>query len=655
MAVTLYQIRGRQIAADDLHAIRATISDHWASGRSAISRLLCERWDWRQPNGQLKEMACRALLLSLEAKGALELPPRQKESFRAPRRTDRQVFVVDDSPLGGTVAAFRSLTIRMVRQTPDEALWDYLVDTHHYLGRPWIVGACLKYLAYLDGRLVACLGWGSAAWKVACRDGVIGWDRESRETNLHKVVNNVRFLILPWVRVEHLASKVLAANLRVLASDWQRFYSQEMADLPVMSREALMELSKERLVDIILFQAEIIARQAETIARLEKRIEDLEARLNANSSNSNQPPSSDSPYKKPIKQPGKNGRPGAKKGHKYIELPKIEVAVTHFVLLKGACTGCGKINKARVPSEYRSGYGPRMSAVIAELAGSHGDSRSTIQNFCASVLGFSISLGTIQKVLDRASEAIKPHYDAIGDEARKQAVNHADETSWPLKGALCWLWVLASASVAFFMIHRNRSKAAFKELVKDWEGILVSDGYRLYTDWVGLRQTCLAHLIREAKKLSESKNVEIAKFGASALAELRRLCHMAHAPPTIGEWRAFYARFIKLITRHHGRKDEAGRFAARLLREVDSLWLFLEKGGVSPTNNHAERMLRFAVCWRKRSYGSVTEKGHRWAERILSLRQTCRLRTKRTFPVLVEAIDSYFKEQKPDLAWIAQM
>ncbi len=99
----------------------------------------------------------------------------------------------------------------------------------------------------------------------------------------------------------------------------------------------------------------------------------------------------------------------------------------------------------------------------------------------------------------------------------------------------------------------------------------------------------------------------------------------------------------------------AGKFAARLLREIDSLWVFLEKAGVSPTNNHAERMLRFAVCWRKRSYGNVSEKGHRWAERILSLRQTCRLRSKRTFPILVEAIDCYFKEQKPNLTWISQI
>lgn len=458
-----------------------------------------------------------------------------------------------------------------------------------------------------------------------------------------------------------------------------------MGDLPEISREALQELSKETLIDIILFQSEQIARNKD-------RIDSLEARLNDNSSNSNRPPSSDAPFKKPVKAAGKKGKPGGKKGHKghrqqmleptktepvvpmlcpcgcdtydelspfythqHIELPEIEMQITHFVLYKGRCAGCGKMNKAHVPIEYRSGFGPRMTAVIAELAGNHGDSRTIIQSFCASVLGLSISLGAIQKVLDRVSEAIKPHYEVIGEQARQQAVNHVDETSWFLKGLLCWLWVMASSSVAFFMIHSNRSKAAFKESIKEWDGVLVSDGYRLYTKWVGLRQTCLAHLIREAKKLSESKNEEIAKFGANALAELRRLCHMAHAPPTKGEWRAFYARLIKLITRNHGKKDDAGKFAARLLREIDSLWVFLEKAGVSPTNNHAERMLRFAVCWRKRSYGNVSEKGHRWAERILSLRQTCRLRSKRTFPILVEAIDCYFKEQKPNLTWISQI
>jgi transposase len=458
-----------------------------------------------------------------------------------------------------------------------------------------------------------------------------------------------------------------------------------MTELAGISREALMALDKERLVDIILFLVE-------ENAGLKKRIEALEAKLNANSSNSSKPPSSDPPFAKaPKKKTDRKGKAGGKKGHKgarqqmlepterkelfpdrcacgslefrghepyythqRIELPEVALAVTHFVLHRGKCTCCGRVSRALVPPEYRSGYGPRLSAVIAELAGNHGDSRLTIQNFCASVLGLSLSLGAIQKILDRTSEAIAPHYEAIGKQARQAEVNHADETSWRNKGALCWLWTLTNATVAFFMIHGKRSKGAFKELVKEWEGILVSDGYGVYKNWVGLRQTCLAHLIRDARALSESKNLELAKFGENALKELQRLCHMAHAPPTIGEWRAFYARFIRLTTRHQDRKDEAGKFTARLLREIDSLWVFLEKSGVSPTNNHAERMLRFAVCWRKRSFGTVSDKGNRWVERILSLRQTCRLRTRRTFPVLVDAIDCYFKEQEPDLAWISK-
>ena len=229
MVATLYSIRGRQIGPNELHEIHTAVSTRWSDGRSAISRHLCEQWDWRQPNGQLKDMACRALLLALETKGVLQLPPRQKESYRAPRRTDRHAFFVDSTPLVGSVTEFRSLTIRMVRQTPDEALWDYLVDTHHYLGRPWIVGAYLKYLAYLDGQVVACLGWGSAAWKVGCRDTLIGWDTATRQANLHQVVNNVRFLILPWVQVQHLASKILALNLRVLVTDWYRFYAHTIS------------------------------------------------------------------------------------------------------------------------------------------------------------------------------------------------------------------------------------------------------------------------------------------------------------------------------------------------------------------------------------------------------------------------------------------
>lgn len=228
MTIPLYQIRGRVINQNDLAGIRRIIADHWQQGRTAISRILCQKWQWRQDNGQLKDMACRALLLALEAKGEISLPPRQIESFRYPRRADRRNYLVDTSELAGTVSEFGPLTLRMVRRTQDEGLWDYLVDRHHYLGTPWIVGSYLKYLAYLDDRPVACLGWGSAAWKVAARDRMIGWDHHARQANLHMVVNNVRFLILPWIKIRHLASKLLALNIRALPGDWLDFYHQRI-------------------------------------------------------------------------------------------------------------------------------------------------------------------------------------------------------------------------------------------------------------------------------------------------------------------------------------------------------------------------------------------------------------------------------------------
>jgi transposase len=423
---------------------------------------------------------------------------------------------------------------------------------------------------------------------------------------------------------------------------------------------------------------------------MEKRVQEHEEKLNRNSSNSDRPPSSDNPYKK--KKRKKKGRKGgAKKGHKghkqvmlaptktvdlkpercscgnthfpetepyythqEIELPEIQMDVTHFILHEGFCPSCGKLNKAQVPKEHKTGYGPRMSSFIAETAGIQGNSRSTVQQFCSSVLGIPMSKGAVQKVIDRVSAAIKLHYEAIANVARKDQINHIDETPWYMNGGLMWMWVMVNRSVAYFMIHPKRSKEAFCALIEDWVGILVSDGYGVYRKWVNLRQTCLSHLIRKATSLSEKNHAEIASFGKRALAELQRLCHMAHDPPNVGQWRAFYARLSRLISENHDRKDEAGRFARRLLREMDSLWVFLEVKGVEPTNNRGERAIRFGVLWRKRSQGTASEKGNRWVERIISLKQTCSLRSVPTFPVLVDAMKAYFKEQEPDLAWIYQ-
>ena len=233
-------------------------------------------------------------------------------------------------------------------------------------------------------------------------------------------------------------------------------------------------------------------------------------------------------------------------------------------------------------------------------------------------------------------------------------MHYIDETSWFLINRLQGLWVMVSDSVALYMIHPHRSQEAFAALIEDWQGLLVSDGYGVSQTWVACRQTCLAHLIRTARGLAERQHPDLAACGAWALAELQRLCHMATAPPTGGEWRAWYARLCKWIDQYHDRQDEAGKFARRLLREMDALWVFLAHHGVDPTNNRAERALRFGVLWRKRSHGTASLTGNRWVERILSLKETCRLHARSTYTVLVDAVHSLFTNRQPDLTWIGQ-
>ncbi len=164
--------------------------------------------------------------------------------------------------------------------------------------------------------------------------------------------------------------------------------------------------------------------------------------------------------------------------------------ILHLILKKGKCRKCGKIIKAKVPKENQTGYGPRLSALIAEMSGIQGNSRETVRTFGKSVLNFSISIGAIQRIVDRASAALIPIYDKIGQLARENDINHVDETSWFQNGALNWLWVMVNSTVAYFMIHKNRSKEAFLELLQDWRGLLVSDNYGTYQKWVHLRQTC---------------------------------------------------------------------------------------------------------------------------------------------------------------------
>jgi transposase len=363
------------------------------------------------------------------------------------------------------------------------------------------------------------------------------------------------------------------------------------------------------------------------VLALFKRLAVLEARFNQNSSNSSRPPSTDAPATKRQRRmnAAERRRPGGKPGHpshpqvllaptatislvpevcscgqhglvdlipyhthQVLELPVIRPEVTHWLLHQGQCPSCGTLCKASLPAEQVSGYGPRLTAFIGEMAGIVGASRSAVQDLCASICSIPLSKGAIQKMVDRVSTAIGPYYDTIGQVARSAAVNYIDETSWLVHGDRHWLWVMANPEVAYFQIHPTRSQAAFVHLIADWTGILVSDGYLVYQHWQGLRQSCLAHLIRTAKGLAEHVEVGIASFGQRMHRELQRLCHMGMERPTVGQWRAWYARFRHLLRQHTAREDKAGTFARRLAREGESLWVFLDVPGVDATNNAAE-------------------------------------------------------------------
>jgi transposase len=326
--------------------------------------------------------------------------------------------------------------------------------------------------------------------------------------------------------------------------------------------------------------------------------------------------------------------------------------VKHFILHEVCCPQCGRTLKAELPAAYRYGYGPRLSALVGELSGSQRDSRRAVQEFCTSVLGVPISRGGIQRCVDRVAQAIQPHYEAIAEQARAAKVNYIDETAWYQHGVLAWLWVMVNTTVALFRVQASRDKTAFTALIERWAGLLVSDGYGVYQYWVHGRQTCLAHLIRRARGLSERKEPELAKFGHRVMVELQRLVHWATAPPTSGGVQAWYARMVHLLDQYRSRQDEAGTFARTLEREMGALWTFVVEEGVEPTNNRAERALRFAVLWRKMMQGTYNAKGDRWVERILSVRETCRLRGVPTFPVLVDAVTCYFNGQHPDVSWI---
>ena len=224
MSVKL-RYRGREVTDADIAFIVELMARHPGASRRALSKLLCEAWDWRQANGELRDMVCRSLMLELHRAGLIELPPVRKRVLNnVVARYRPQRVLIDRTPLRSGLKEIRPLEIVQVRRTREEAYYDGLIEEYHYLGYTRPVGEHLKYLILASDRPVACMAWGSAPRHLGPRDRFIGWSAQARRRNVRYLAYNTRFLILPWVEVPHLASHLLGRMARELSADWEMVY-----------------------------------------------------------------------------------------------------------------------------------------------------------------------------------------------------------------------------------------------------------------------------------------------------------------------------------------------------------------------------------------------------------------------------------------------
>lgn len=217
-------IRGKDFSESDIELIKAAISDNPSTSRRKLSILIADLLDWRQANGRLKDRAVRDVLLRLNQKGIIKLPDPAYAMPTQGSGVKHIFFQQPSSEITGIINDFSIPVFKVIEASDDRRLWNYLVEKYHYKGCRIIVGRHLKYLLYLDGAVIGCFAFADAVLKLNVRDQWIGWNSQQRESRLCRIINNVRFLILPWVRIRNLASKLLSLSAKIVPQDWERFY-----------------------------------------------------------------------------------------------------------------------------------------------------------------------------------------------------------------------------------------------------------------------------------------------------------------------------------------------------------------------------------------------------------------------------------------------
>lgn len=439
--------------------------------------------------------------------------------------------------------------------------------------------------------------------------------------------------------------------------------------------ERIAELEAE-----IARQAAVIAEQAERLAKLEALVKDLSEKLGRNSRNSHLPPSSDPPgarpHGKPKKQKGKRkrgGQPGHRGSHRSMlppelvdevvdmfparcdncwerlpkvadsspvrhqqtELPPIKPYTTEWRRHEVMCPCCQHKTRAAYDEDVipASPFGPRLMAIMVLLTGIYHLSRRKTVDLLGALLGVRVSLGALSAVEGRVSDAVAPAVGEAWNWVGKAAVKHTDGTTWLQAGITKSLWTVATKAATVFKILADGSKKSLEPLYGTLRGILVSDRAKALNFWaMEQRQVCWAHLLRKFVSFSE-RDGPAGAFGRELLELTGILFEYWHdykdgklEREQFVAWMTALGEQVEATLQRAVDANIAGLSGscADILAHKEALWTFVVRGDVEPTNNHAEREIRAFVLWRKRSFGTQSERGNLFAERLMTVAHTAR-------------------------------
>ena len=473
--------------------------------------------------------------------------------------------------------------------------------------------------------------------------------------------------------------------------------------------EALLELSAgfEGLSGKIAEQTTAVAEQTTQVEELARQIDELERQAGRDSRNSSMPPSSDPPksraerrrlareaYKRSMRrtgaQPGHEGKSremvapervdrrfehlpercgcghvfdggeepvGDPVCHQQYELPPVRPLVFEHARVRLACPGCGRAMLAELPGPALSGYGPRLEAHIAMLAGVFRLSRDQVRHVVVEVFGIPASKGCIDNAIMRVNAILADPWTELRDAIRKAEAVHMDETTWRLRGAQQWLWVAASALLACYRIDPSRSQQAAKELIgEEFGGFAVTDRYAGYHFLDVLQQQlCWCHCIRQLVEVSQRDGVtgrrghKLVGLAREVIASHRAYLQDDHDPEWLSAQLTPLREQIRTLLEQcaAGHHERTANFAAGLLDEYEALWTFCDVPDlhIDPTNNAAERAMRHPVLMRRLQGGTQSDRGNRWIERIQSIRETCRLQDRPTLDWLTHVTTAAHRGQ----------